>query len=109
MASGAIAAEVAEAALKKEDFSAEFLGLYEKRLRETFVMKDMETFRQSREVLANPRLYGTYPAFICSLLNAIFTIDDQPKKGLYRTTMDAAKGTILGWQGLKDFLSFRRM
>ncbi len=109
VASGVIAAEVADEALKKENVSAEFLSLYEKRLRDSFVMKDMETFRRSGEILANPRLYTVYPAFISSLFDALFTIDDKPKTGLYRAASKVMKAGLLNWQGLKDFLSFRRM
>jgi electron transfer flavoprotein-quinone oxidoreductase len=109
VASGAISAEVAEEALKKEDFSAEFLSLYERRLRDSFVMKDMETFRRSGKILANPRLYKVYPAFVSSLLDALFTVDDKPKQGLFRSASKVMKEGLLNWQGFKDFLSFRRM
>jgi electron transfer flavoprotein-quinone oxidoreductase len=109
IASGVIAARVIEEALKKNDFSAQFLSLYEKRLRESFVMKDMETFRHTAEVLANPRLFSVYPACISSLLDAVFTIGEGPRKGLYRSAMDAAKKHTGAWSAFKDFLSLRKI
>ncbi len=109
VASGVIAAEVADEALAKGDTSAQFLALYEKKLRESFVLPDMETFRHSREVLENPRLFSVYPKFFCELLETVFTIDSRPKASLYKTAKDVARKYMLNWEGFKDFLSLRKM
>ena len=82
IASGVLAAETAIEALQKSDVSADLLSLYEKKLRESFVLPDMETFRNAREVLDRERLFTVYPKFICELLDEIFTIGDGPKEGL---------------------------
>ena len=109
LASGVIAAEVTDAALSQGDTSAPFLSLYEKKLKESFVIQDMETFRHSREVLENPRLFTVYPKFINELMETLFTIDDKPKASLYKSAKETAKKYVLNWEGLKDFLSMRRM
>jgi electron transfer flavoprotein-quinone oxidoreductase len=109
IASGAIAAETANEALEKGDTSAATLAEYEKRLRGTFVLKDMETFRHSREVLENERLFTVYPKFLCTLLGSLLTVDDKPQTSLYQRAMGVAKEHILNWQGMKDFISIRRI
>lgn len=109
IASGVLAAEAANKALDKGDASKESLSLYEKLLKESFAMKDMETFRHSREVLENPRLFTVYPKFICSLLEEIFTITEKPKPGLYGSAKEVAKKYLLNWEGFKDFLTLRKM
>jgi electron transfer flavoprotein-quinone oxidoreductase len=109
IASGVTAADVACEALKKGDTSKEFLAQYEKRLRESFVLRDMETFRHSREVLENPRLFTVYPKFLSSLFNVLFTISGTPKKGLYKSARKVAKQYILSWEGMKDFWSLRKL
>jgi electron transfer flavoprotein-quinone oxidoreductase len=109
VASGVMAAEVADEALAKGDTSSQFLSLYEGRLRESFVLKDMETFRHSREVLENPRLFTVYPKFVCEILESLFTIDSRPKAALYQTAKEVARKYVLRWEGFKDFLSMRRM
>jgi electron transfer flavoprotein-quinone oxidoreductase len=109
VASGVIAAEAADEALSKGDFSAETLSVYEKRLKESFVLKDMETFRHSGEVLERPRFLGVYPHFLCELFEALFTIGDGPKGSLYGSARKIAGRYVLNWQGLKDFLALRRM
>jgi len=109
MASGVLAAEVADEAIGRDDTSARFLSLYEKKLKETFVLQDMETFRHSREVLDNPRLLTVYPKFVCELLQRLFTVDGGPKASLYRTAKEVARRYVLTWEGFKDFLTFRKM
>jgi electron transfer flavoprotein-quinone oxidoreductase len=109
VASGVMAAEVADAALAKGDTSGRFLSLYEQKLKESFVLRDLETFRRSREVLQNPRLFTVYPKFFCELAESLFTIGSEPKAPLYKTAMEKARKYVLKWDGFKDFLSFRRM
>ena len=109
VASGAIAADVANEALGKGDLSENFLSLYEKKLKESFVLPDMKTFRHSREVLENKRLFTVYPKFLSELLDALFTVGRGPKEPLYRSAKEVAKKHILNWQGFKDLLSLRKM
>ncbi len=107
--SGVLAAEVADQALTKGDVSAEFLSIYEKKLKESIVLTDMETFRHSKEVLENPRLFTVYPKFICELMEKLFTIGGEQKAPLYRTGREVVKKYLLKWEGFKDFLSLRKM
>ena len=109
VASGAIAGEVANEALEKGDTSKATLARYETRLRESFVLKDMETFRHSKEVLENPRLFTVYPKFLSSLLDVLFTVSATPKKGLYKSAKEVARKYVLNWEGMKDFLSLRKL
>ncbi len=109
IASGVTAAEVVDEALKKGDLSGASLSLYDRRMKESFVIKDMETFRHSREVLENPRLFTVYPQFVSSLLNAVFDINSGPKKPLYPTVSGIVRSYIVNWEGFKDFLSFRKV
>jgi electron transfer flavoprotein-quinone oxidoreductase len=109
VASGAIAAGVADEALAKGDLSATFLSRYEHKLKESFVLPDMETFRNTREVLDNKRLFTVYPKFISELLSALFTIGKGKKEPLYRSAKAVARKYILNWDGCKDLLSMRKM
>jgi electron transfer flavoprotein-quinone oxidoreductase len=109
IASGVMAAEVADAALAAGDTSGKFLSVYEQKLKESFVLRDLETFRRSREVLENPRLFSTYPKFMCELAESLFTVGSEPKASLYKTAIKKAREHILTWDGFKDLLSFRRM
>ncbi len=109
VASGVLAGDAADRALSKGDTSAQSLASYESQLRESFVLRDMETFRHSRQALENPRLFTTYPRFLCELLEGLYTINDGPKAPLYKTTRELVRKHVLTWEGFKDFLSLRKM
>jgi electron transfer flavoprotein-quinone oxidoreductase len=109
VASGVIAGEVANEALDKQDTSENFLSLYEKRLKESFVLPDMDTFRHSKEILENKRLFTVYPKFLCELLDAVFTIGKGPKEPIFKSAKAVAKKYVLNWDGFKDFMSMRKM
>lgn len=109
VASGAIAAGVADEALTKGDPSSAFLSLYEQRLKESFVLPDMETFRRAREVLENKRLFTVYPQFLSELLSALFTIGGGKKEPLYKSAKAVARRYILNWEACRDLLSMRKM
>jgi electron transfer flavoprotein-quinone oxidoreductase len=109
IASGVLAAEVADKALAKGDTSAQSLSSYESKLGESFVLRDMETFRHSRQALENPRLYKVYPKFLCEILENLYTVNDGPKTAFYKTAKEAARKHVLKWEGFKDFLSLRKI
>ncbi len=109
IASGVMAAETAVEALDGNDVSENFLSRYEKKLRESFVLPDMETFRNSREVLDRQRFFTVYPRFMCELFDELFTIGDKPKESLYRTAKRVAKKYVLNMETLKDLLAARKL
>ncbi len=109
IASGVMAADTAVEALDANDLSENSLSRYGKRLRESFVLPDMETFRHSREVLDRQRFFTVYPRFICELFDELFTVGDKPKEGLYRTARRVAKKYVLNMETLKDLLAARKL
>ena len=58
--SGIVAAEAIFEAIEKQDFSKRTLGTYEKRLEESFIMKDMRAARNYRQVFAKAGRAGLY-------------------------------------------------
>ena len=109
IASGVMAARAIISATKKNDFSSESLSEYEKLLKDSFIMKDMETFKKAPNFLDNPRLMGLYPQFACDTLEQLMFISDQPKKRLVGTAMAGVRNLSF-MQMLKDgFNAFRSM
>jgi len=96
-------------ALGENDLSEGSLSRYEKKLRGSFVLPDMETFRNSREVLDRQRFLTVYPRFLCELFDELFTIGDRPKEGLYKTAKKVAKKHVLNMETVKDLLAARRL
>lgn len=95
LASGVLAAKAVLEAKREGDFSAAALGRYETLLRESFVLKDMERFRRSSEVLASKRLYDHYPWAACRLAEGLFRVGGGSKEGLSQTLWRYAKEVLL--------------
>ncbi len=94
-ASGMAAAEAVKLAKQNDDFSRRTLCNYEKFLKESFVLRDLETFKHSQFFLDNPRLYTTYPNLVCNLSRRLFTNDGKPRKRLWQLARNEMEGQKL--------------
>ena len=84
MTSGALAAGTAIKALKTGDFNAKTLSLYKKKLDESFVMKDMKTFKNSAGMMHLERLFRTYPQILANIMEKIYKSDGVSRSKLLR-------------------------
>jgi electron transfer flavoprotein-quinone oxidoreductase len=109
LASGAMAAQAIQRAKEQDDFSASSLAYYEELLRDSFVLKDMHTFRHALDILENPRLFNLYPQVFCDLFEKLMWMDDGPKEGLFRTVFGEVRSKLLNVSTLRDVLSFCKM
>lgn len=109
LASGGLAARALLGAREKADFSAASLAHYEALLKESFVWKDLQTFRHMPDFLSNPRLHSMYPRVVCELLEEILWIGERPKEKLSTTMLRTARQRLLRLDVLKDLLSIRRI
>ena len=110
IASGVMAAQAIIAATKNKDFSAQSLSEYEKLLQNSFVLKDMKTFKNAPRFLDNPRLMGLYPQVACDTLEKLMFIGGEPKKRLVGTAMAEMRKKLKIAQLLKDgYNAFRSM
>ncbi|TFG48386.1 MAG: FAD-dependent oxidoreductase [Anaerolineales bacterium] len=70
---------------KKGDFSAKTLSIYQDRLSETFVLKDLKQYRKMSAFLKNhPAFMDIYPTFLNDALGMFFTGFGKPKGDLYK-------------------------
>jgi len=109
LASGAMAAQAIRRAKEKGDFSASTLAYYEELLKDSFVLKDLHTFRHTLSIMENPRLFNLYPQVICDLFEKMMWIDDGPKEGLFSTVSGEVRGKLLNFSTLRDVQSFCKM
>jgi electron transfer flavoprotein-quinone oxidoreductase len=109
LASGAMAAQAIQRAKEKGDFSASTLAYYQELLEDSFVLKDLHTFRHALDTLENPRLVNVYPQVFCDLLEKLLWIDDGPKEGLFRTVFGEVRSKLLNLSTLRDVQSLLRM
>jgi electron transfer flavoprotein-quinone oxidoreductase len=109
VASGAAAAEVGAKAKEKGDYSAVTLSQYERMLRDSFVLRDLKTYRNAPRFLSNPRLYSTYPDLACALMEKLFAVDGSPRKNMYGFARSEAKGKASVARILGDILGARAL
>jgi electron transfer flavoprotein-quinone oxidoreductase len=109
MASGVLAGRTIKGAKERNDFSVSSLSYYEKLLNESFIMKEMDTFKNSLSVLENERLFSKYPKAISDLFEKVMRVDENPKESLYKTIYQGLKENFFNLETFKDWLQFRKI
>jgi electron transfer flavoprotein-quinone oxidoreductase len=109
MASGVLAGRTIKKAREKNDFSASSLSDYEKLINESFILKEMNTFKKSLSILGNKRLFSKYPQAISDLFEKVMWVDEHPKEGLYKTISQELRKDFFNFQTFKDWLQFRKV
>ena len=109
IASGYFAAEAVKKAKAAGDFTAASLAGYDASLRDSFVLRDLETARAIPGFMENPRLFTHYPRAVSRLLESVYTVDDQPQTGLFKKAWKSAKRDFMNVATVKDAWSLRKL
>jgi electron transfer flavoprotein-quinone oxidoreductase len=92
MASGMYAAEAAAEGLAANDTSAAGLAGYERRLNDTFVLRDHRKLRRAPSLVLSDRVQHLYPHMIANTVERMFRVDNPaPKPGLRRELNEERK------------------
>lgn len=86
MISGKFAGETAVEALNKGDFSANTLALYQKKLENSFVIKDLKSYKNVMDIVHHraPSYLKYYPQKIVEFFKMFTAVDSIPKHQKYR-------------------------
>lgn len=87
MISGKLAAETAIEAIEKNDFSENMLSLYRKKLDDSFVIKDLKTYKDVMKFAEeNSKIFMEYylPGKVNKFFNLFTTTDSIPKQKKYK-------------------------
>jgi electron transfer flavoprotein-quinone oxidoreductase len=79
MTSGALAADSAIESLRMKDYNARMLSSYKEKLENSFIIKDMKTFRNAVDMMHIDRLFQTYPQIVCSIFEKMYRVDGTPR------------------------------
>lgn len=110
IASGVIAAETIIAAKEANDFTAKTLAGYEKRLKETFVLKDIASCREMPEFLDNESFFSYYPDNFPRFIEKIMWFGEGPKGKIGATLWKELKGSgMLSLGRLKELYNIRKI
>jgi electron transfer flavoprotein-quinone oxidoreductase len=112
MASGMYAAEAAVEAVRKGDVGATGLAGYQRRLSDTFVLKDHRKLRRAPELVLSDRVQHLYPTMVANVVERMFHVDNpNPKPGVRRILdQERRKAGVRrrdllrdGWTGFRSF------
>jgi electron transfer flavoprotein-quinone oxidoreductase len=93
MISGKIAGEVAAQAISSGDVSDQAMTVYETRLKESFVLKDLHHYRHMAAFFEdNPHLLKVYPKLFSKAARMYLTADGVPKKERQKEIIKMALG-----------------
>jgi electron transfer flavoprotein-quinone oxidoreductase len=112
MASGMYAGEAAAEAIQGNDVGATGLAGYQRRLSDTFVLKDHRKLHRAPELVLSDRVQHLYPGMIANVAERMFRVDNpHPKPGLRRILDQERKRAGVrrrdllrdGWNGFRSF------
>jgi electron transfer flavoprotein-quinone oxidoreductase len=112
MASGMYAGESVAEALRAGDATAAGLAGYERRLNDTFVLRDHDRLRRAPALVLSDRVQHQYPQFVAGVVERLFRVDNpQPKPGLRRIVRDERRRAGIrlrdlasdAWAGWRSF------
>ena len=84
--SGKFAGETAVEALQKNDFSSNTLKLYQKKIQQSFIWKDMKSYKNLMPTMSKraKSFLGYYPKKINEFFNVFTGVNSIPKKQVFR-------------------------
>ena len=105
---GVAAAQTLLEARKKQDYSAGTLQTFERKLRADPALNDMYTFNRVPAYLRKGRLYNIYPELVCAAAEAVYRVDGEGKKKIFKELRSQAKGRVSIFSLVRDMISGAR-
>jgi electron transfer flavoprotein-quinone oxidoreductase len=105
---GVAAAQTVLEARKSDDYSAKSFQRFESKLRANPALKDMYNFKRVPSYLRNNRLYSIYPELVCSAAEAVYHVDGNGKKKIFKELRSQAKGKVSLFTLIRDLISGAR-
>lgn len=109
LASGRMAAEAVIEARQREDCSAAGLAGYPRRLKESFVWRYLEAFREMPRLLENPAFFGRYPREVCRLLGDLLRLEPERPGRVSAQLWEFLRRNVLNWGDLKALAGWRKI
>jgi electron transfer flavoprotein-quinone oxidoreductase len=110
IASGIMAADAIIEAREKADFSEAGLAGYERRLKDSFVLKDMANARELPAFLDNDDWFNLYPNSLPEILERIMWFGEGPREKLGASLWKGLKASgLMNWKGLSNLFKLMRI
>lgn len=101
MRSGILAAETVVENAGSGDYSAAALAGYERRLEESYIMKDMRSFQGAVHLLHDPLMFGVLPSVACDFGRSFFTVDSKPTQTTTAMLKESVRRHSSLWEMMK--------
>jgi electron transfer flavoprotein-quinone oxidoreductase len=112
MSSGKMAAETIIEAKHRNDFSESSLNLYREKLYDSFIMKDLEKYKDAAHTFEKyPQYFNEYVPMMNKAMSKFFTVDGTPKRDKQKEIMksitkergviNVAKDMYRAWKAVK--------
>jgi electron transfer flavoprotein-quinone oxidoreductase len=108
MTSGALSADCAIEALKANDFSSRMLSGYATRLKDSFVYRDMLTFKKATGMMHMERLFQVYPEIVCSIMEKMHRVEGIPRTKMLKILRKEASKKIKTKDLISDGIKIAR-
>jgi electron transfer flavoprotein-quinone oxidoreductase len=103
MTTGRLAAEAAIEAKKSGDFSRNGLGAYQKKMEDSYVMRDLRQFKDFTGFLHdNPDIMNVYPQIANDFLGGLLTVNGNSRSDTARALIAEMKEKKTYWAIVKD-------
>lgn len=111
MISGKLAGETAIEALNKNDFSANMLSLYQKKLENSFVLKDLKSYKNVMDIVHHRAgsFLSYYPHKIGEFFKMFTSVDSVPKRNKYNLFIKSVFTDRSISELFKDAIAFIRL
>jgi electron transfer flavoprotein-quinone oxidoreductase len=80
------------------------LAHYRAALHESFVMQELRAHRKAPRILANERLYGTWPREVVALVRSLFRVDAAGRAGSPKRAFKELRRNVGTWTAFRDAL-----
>lgn len=108
VASGYYAAKATVAAKQQGDLSAAG-PMYDKMMRDTWVIKDFETAQHIPHFIENPRIFTHYPQAAGRIFERLFTLTSDPTESIYNKLMGSVKKDFMNVTTLRELMGVRKI
>ncbi len=106
--SGSVAGELAAEAVKAKNTSSAFMSNYLTRLKQSFVLTDLLSYKGYPKFFRNTRLYSVYPEIMNGFLHDAYFVDGRKKNHLLGLARKSIKGKVSTMRMIADVFSLIR-
>lgn len=109
LVSGVLAGRSIVETLKTGSGPEDCLHHYRKTINNSFILKQMKSYKRAADLLCSERLYNRYPPRFVGVVREMFEVDSRGQSKSLGKILKKMIFKVLGWKGIRDIWQFLRM